>query len=140
MNVGQAANVLHLTGQNGGGTFDKDGVLQRFDQGYMVGGIVPSHVIAPSPNLWPSDYVEAIRTFAREHRALLSQDFYYLGTWKDEVGRLHLDISEHLADRHDAIIKGMGRNELAIWDNAASTEVMLLAYRQAVIDFDRAQN
>lgn len=49
----------------------------------------------------------------------------YIGTWKDEDGSVHVDAVNWTADRSQAVLWGLERDELAIWDVAANAEIRL---------------
>ena len=132
MNLGQATNVYLDTFKQGGGSYLPNGKRRDFQRGYLVGGVVPSRVLNKSVTRWPSEYVDAIQEFAREHRALLAQPGYYLGTWVNN-GDLHLDVSQIVLNRVDAIGLGLSRQELAIWDVENGSEVELQRFREAVV-------
>ena len=128
-----ASNVIMHTGHNGGGSFTTDGELVAFEDGFMVGGIVPSKVIDCGRTVWFHEIVTQAQEFARQHRAILAQPWHYLGTWK-QGDLLHLDVSQRVEDGAQALALGVVRKELAIWDNANGCEVSCLPAIQALRD------
>lgn len=131
MNLVQATAVYLDSFKQGGGAYLPNGQRRNFQRGYVVGGIVPSRVLAKSVARWPSEYVDAIQEFCKLHRALLAQPGHYLGTWVDD-GDLHLDVSQIVLNRVDAIGLGLSRQELAIWSVEKNEAISLQRFREAV--------
>lgn len=95
--------------------------VDRFDSGYVVGGVVPSLVLDPSS---PTDTVaREIAQWVHAHAdAIATADS--VGWWTDTVdGRVHVDASDIVADRDEALAIGRARGEIALWDIAADTEL-----------------
>jgi hypothetical protein len=61
---------------------------------------------------------QIIRDFSKRNSDLLSQDPMHIGSWADETGKVHLDVSENIPDHATAVREGIRRNQMGIWDNA----------------------
>lgn len=126
----QCDRVIRATEERGGGTFYPWGTLAdvKHTGGFLVGGIVPSLVFA-----WGEEdktIRQHIKAFIKANRrTFASNALYFLGTWVDEDARCHLDVSEQVYSKYQAIVLGLSRGELAIWDVAADREIDLLPYR-----------
>jgi len=57
-------------------------------------------------------------TYSRTNSDVLQKDSMHLGSWADETGKVHLDVSEKVPSRATAIKLGRARNQMSIWDNA----------------------
>lgn len=131
----QADKVIAYTERHGGGTFWPWGTAADLGKtgGFLVGGIVPSFVFA-----WGEETPVVrrhIKAFANAHAATFKRNAsYYLGTWVDDDNRCHLDVSEQVYSKYQAIVLGLSRGELAIWDVAAGKEIDLLPYRQLLTE------
>ena len=60
---------------------------------------------------------QIIQDFSKRNSDLLSQKEMHIGSWADETGKVHLDVSENIPDRATAIREGSRRNQMSIWDN-----------------------
>jgi hypothetical protein len=92
--------------------------------GYMVGGFVPSLVLAP----------DALRPYATTDAWLtknwsyftVNPRVYYAGVWTDsDTGRIYIDISRNVDTFGEAIALGDLHNEIAIWDVKNGREIRL---------------
>jgi hypothetical protein len=59
-----------------------------------------------------------IRDYARNNSDLLQKPDMHIGSWADETGRTHLDVSQNIPDRATAVQEGRRRNQQGIWDVA----------------------
>lgn len=111
--------AARLTLKNNGGTFTPAGHAVLLRHGYMVGGVVPTHVEVLHDVAQVADTLE---WFAHKHADILESHVTFLGTWIDG-GRVYLDVSQHVVKREDALALGRARGELAIWDCAEGEEI-----------------
>lgn len=114
MNRTQALNILARTLQEGGGTFQNGlDVSDQLESGFVVGGIIPSSVQpADAHNTIVNELIE------------LSDKYSLIGTWLHE-DEIHIDAVEIVDNLEDALALGKARGELAIWDVANATEVVV---------------
>ena len=118
MNRTQALNIIARTLQAGGGTF-RNGfdITDELETGFVVGGKVATSVQpASSRHL-------ALNTIANE-LIELSDNHDLIGTWLHE-GEIHIDVVDILEDKEAALNLGKERGEIAIWDIANATEIMV---------------
>jgi len=59
-----------------------------------------------------------------ENAELLNTENVFLGGWMHK-GEIYLDCSQQIADKRTAIIKGMERGQIAIYDAAKGKEILL---------------
>jgi len=59
-----------------------------------------------------------LRDYARTNADELQKPEMHIGSWGDDTGRVHLDVSENIKDRATAIREGHRRNQQGIWDVA----------------------
>jgi hypothetical protein len=62
--------------------------------------------------------------YIRDNSELLYKEAVYLGGWTNE-GKIYLDCSERIDDLREAIMTGMGRNQLAIFDAVRGVSIEL---------------
>lgn len=114
MNRTQALNIIARTLQAGGGTFQNGrDITDELESGYVVGGVVATSV-------QPEDAHETIANELIE----LSDNHDLIGTWLHE-GEIHIDVVDILEDKEAALNLGKERGEIAIWDIANATEIMV---------------
>lgn len=114
MNRTQALSIIARTLQAGGGTFQNGyDVTDELETGFVVGGVLPS-------SIQPAD---AHNTIANE-LIELSDKHSLIGTWLHD-GEIHIDVVEIIEDRDEALTLGKERGEIAIWDIANATEVVV---------------
>jgi hypothetical protein len=63
----------------------------------------------------PAAFTRELKRFAKEKREQLSNPRMHIGTWKDDEG-VHLDISEVIGSRTEAVNLGAARKQKAIFD------------------------
>ena len=66
---------------------------------------------------------EDLGTFARKNAEVLSDPRAHLGTWKDNAGTTHVDISVIVPDQAEAIALGRQYKQKAIYDFANKTDI-----------------
>ena len=132
---GQAWNldaIVAHTREHGGGTFQLGGLPVTHGNGYLVGGQTISNVCDRGES--DAQLVAALRHFISQRHALLEKPGLFLGTWRDDAGRIHLDVSRHIEDKAEALATAILRKELAIWDVTGQREIVTLAAIQALRD------
>ncbi|WP_029090044.1 hypothetical protein [Brevibacterium album] len=92
--------------------------------GYVVGGLVPSIVLA-EPDQWLPDVQDAV---ARILSDLIVTETVAaaqaVGVWRDsDTGLVYVDASSIIADREDALAVARERGELAVWDRVNGREI-----------------
>jgi hypothetical protein len=119
--------AAELTLKQGGGTFNGEGFVSKPDNGYIVGGVVPSEIIQMGGILTARSLAERLAHFRAKHGVHFSnRTACYVGTWKDGADNIHLDVSEWVPTFKQAIALAVYRKEAAIWDVAAGKEVSTL--------------
>lgn len=114
MNRTQALSIIARTLQAGGGTFQNGyDVTDELESGFVVGGVLPS-------SIQPADAHNTIVNELIE----LSDNHSLIGTWLHE-DEIHIDVVEIVDNLEDALALGKARGELAIWDVANATEVVV---------------
>lgn len=114
MNRTQAFSIIARTLQAGGGTFQNGrDITDELESGFVVGGKVATSV----------QPAEAHNTIANE-LIELSDNHSLIGTWLHD-GEIHIDVVEIIEDRDEALTLGKERGEIAIWDIANATEVVV---------------
>ena len=125
------AVIRHTEAEAGGTFYGFGGPAVRMKGGFMVGGIVPTAIVAWGQT--DNTLVKALQDFTRQHKAALADSNRYLGTWVDDKGLLYIDVSEVVYSKYQAVVLGLSRGELAIWDNRGE-EIDLLPFRQLLCD------
>jgi hypothetical protein len=88
--------------------------------GYMVGGVVPSLILAPEA----AKYSRTDAWIDEHWTKLKASGDVFAGIWTDtETGLVYVDLSERYDDLYTALAVATARGELAIWDVASSKEV-----------------
>jgi hypothetical protein len=92
--------------------------------GYMIGGVVPSKVVA-SADYSRAAVRTAITTFYNQHRAILRKPGHYLGVWHDTEGdgRTWIDISQRTGTLSAAKKIGIERGEKAVFSNRTMNSI-----------------
>jgi len=93
--------------------------------GYMVGGYVPSLVLAG-----PYEYrvYHTTDAWLTRNWHFFSEGLgeYFAGVWTDqETGKIYIDISRNIESLDEAIAVGLNFNEIAIWDVENNREIRL---------------
>jgi hypothetical protein len=96
-------------------------------EGLMVGGIVDELV---TDNLTP----DVVQDFMRQNKSMLDLDETYLGTWVDENGLTHLDVSWDMpnstrANTDAARQAGALTDQISLWDLGHNKEVAVPSSR-----------
>lgn len=90
--------------------------------GYMVALPGHTHQYPDSVMKDKHQLAAAIDRFLMEEREVLDKPGVHLGGWVSD-GKLWLDPSERIADRHEAMKAGKERDQVAIWDVAGGQEI-----------------
>lgn len=125
-------SIAAYTLEHGGGTFKLGGEPINHASGYLVGGQTISNILYP--NEASAQLIAALRHFISQRHALLEKPGLFFGTWRDDTGAIHLDVSRHIGDKAEALATAILRKELAIWDCQQSREIVTLAAIQALRD------
>lgn len=111
--------------QNGGGTFTMVGVPVKHETGYYVGGLVPTSIVGvPEGEHGRTWLADSLKRFVLQHYRAIGHANAYVGTWVHE-GNVHIDGSQWVGDREQALELARARGELAVWDCKAGQEVTL---------------
>jgi hypothetical protein len=117
-----SVEVVETVRANGGGTLHAI-TGQTPSRGYMVGVGSDRAEIVPGEIL---DSLNAtghtIKAFTKQHADLLGLPDYYLGLWLN-AGKLYLDVSQNILDATLAILAGIRRDQIAIWDVVNGCEI-----------------
>ena len=95
------------------GTFSRHNVPIHHHYGFQVGGVVETLVDPTDAQLF--DFIETFRSMAVE---------FYIGSWTDEDGHLHIDVSTWEMRAEAAMVLADVRGETAIWDWQYETALM----------------
>lgn len=110
-------NVLRTIQKNPWGASVKPQTGKSPTTGYMVS--LPGRTQSPTASALSSTQGEGIiRNYARNNSDELQKPAMHIGSWADDTGRVHLDVSENIHDRATAIREGHRRNQQGIWDVA----------------------
>jgi hypothetical protein len=83
--------------------------------GYMVGGALPEYVVElPKKRVRPF-VLQKTTEFVKKHRAEIIRRQLHIGGWIED-GKLYLDGSNRRSLRHEAILMGDDRKQIALWD------------------------
>lgn len=109
-----------------GGTFDPTSLQiieaeHGFGTGMRIEGDPNSEVEVPAAN-FTSD---AVRSYWQQYGPVAAAHDYKLGSWLN-AGIYYMDVSQWYADRIEAINAAIDFVQLAIWDCAASDELLVL--------------
>lgn len=129
-----AIEVIRATELNGGGTFYAfGGKPVVLEEGFMVGGLCRS-VSFP----WGEEDTQTVKRLQSFSKAAApvfkANPLAYLGTWVDDSGVCHLDVSQLVYGKFQAIVTGLQRGERAIWDNSVGEAIDLSYYREALTE------
>ena len=116
-------NFLTEVLTNGGASFNLVTGIFNPNQGYFVS--VPNREVKTT-NLT----AEILADFINTNIDLLSNENYFLGGWV-ENDIVYLDVSEQIFDKRTALVQGINRNQLAIFD-ASNSSVIKLPTRQRI--------
>lgn len=61
---------------------------------------------------------QIISNYARANSDKLNAADMHIGSWNDETGRVHLDVSQNISSRTAAILAGRAQNQKSIYDVA----------------------
>lgn len=107
--------------------FDLLGNHITFKEGYMVGGLIKSHIVNMSDSI--ETIVNAVSSkldellIIRNH--LAKPDNIVIGFWKDENNDIYIDISQNILDKTTSLEVGRERGEKAIYDIINDTSIYL---------------
>lgn len=111
-----------LLSQDEGITITRSGgPVNGLSAGYIVGGRVPTLVLNVRDAL--GDRTLDILTVARWLDSL-ETSITNVGSWVND-GKVYIDAVDHIANHEEAYKTGFSRGEIAIWDCAAQTEIIL---------------
>jgi len=120
MNAYETARILAEMAIEGvDGTVDTfithdDGKEEMPSTGYWVGGIRPSLIFSDKSRVDRGDIAWFVG--GTESR--------YFGSWVDVAdGTIHIDASDHVDNREDALYLAAERGEIAVWDIANESEI-----------------
>ena len=109
-------NVLRVIQKNPWGASVKPQTGEVPRTGYMVS--IPGRTYSTTASeLAGPKGPEIIRGFGSRNADMLQKDNMHIGSWADETGKVHLDVSENIKDRATAHQQGVRRNQMGIWDN-----------------------
>ena len=101
-----------------GATYGVNGREYVGTHGYVVAYGAPATAVIPFADITPADVAGFIG--AHFHDAVRRGD--YFGFWIDG-GNVYLDVVEIERDRESAIVKGIRRNQIAVFDLANGVDV-----------------
>lgn len=92
--------------------------------GYQVGGMRPGHEIPftnPHDEQQQRAVAKAMVAELRSNADIYNNRNIYLGGWYDSrSGNFVIEPSQNISDRSSAILHGVDRNQVSIWDDAAA--------------------
>ena len=98
--------------------------------GYMVAGLdAPALAVSREDvTLWRvTDWVARSLNYLSTQVGMTRSAQTYLGAWRDSAtGTIYFDLSEHHRDRRSAVLAGVARHEVSVWDIAESDEIRTL--------------
>lgn len=110
-------NVLRVIQKNPWGASVKPQTGEVPRTGYMVS--LPGRTYGTtSAELSGPKGTKIINDYSRTNSDVLQHPNAHIGSWADETGKVHLDVSENIKDRATATKLGRQRNQMGIWDNA----------------------
>ena len=127
--LSRAIHLLNYVNEHGGFTLDAgDLVHSELSYGYMVSSVAPPHRIELSKTNNNTTYITSeITTAINKIQSLVTEyniDGWYVGGWIDS-GFLLIEASEHILSLETAIISGRARQQLSIYDNRNSADILL---------------
>lgn len=118
---GKLPGVLDQVEETGGATLSAVGAPVP-DDGYVVSNPEFTQNIPKWDTLPPEDQAAILRDYIKANSAELAKPGAYVGMWKDENGRMALDVNDIVADKEEALDLGRERDQKAIWGLAESEE------------------
>lgn len=117
-----AVQVIESVKENGGGTIHAI-TGQTPTKGFMVAVGKDYAEIAPASVLDSvNDAQKTLGKFTKDHADLLNLPDYFIGLWLN-AGKLYLDVAQNIWDPTIAILAGINRNQIAIWDVVNGCEI-----------------
>lgn len=109
--------IVNLVNLNGGATYN-----------LVTGETNPDHGYGVAVNGYelrvPFIDNDTLAAYALEHAAILTNEDLFLGIWKDG-NEYVIDVTQGIEDKETALITGILRGQLAIWDSANKDEIRL---------------
>lgn len=109
---------------NKGGTFNFSGEPVSFPNGYAV-SVSGFETVTQLEGMSARNFVNLANDLVKKVDGLADPTTHYVGTWVDD-GKLYIDLSVHVEDRDEAIVKAEKAEQLAIWDFALGESVTLV--------------
>ena len=110
-------NFIQSVTTNGGASLNINNGEFNPNKGYFVS-------IAEAENKINDFSGDDLKNYILENAELLNLENVFLGGWMHK-GEIYLDCSQQIADKRTAIIKGMQRGQLAIYDAENGKEISL---------------
>ena len=115
--MGNIRNFIESVTTNGGASLNINSGEFNPTNGYFVSIVGAEKKIS---NFNGDD----LKNYVLENAELLYNTDVFLGGWMHK-GEIYLDCSQQIADKRTAIIKGMERGQIAIYDAAKGKEILL---------------
>ena len=115
--MGNIRNFIESVTTNGGASLNINNGELNPTKGYFVSVVGAEKKIS---NFNGDD----LKNYILENSELLNLENVFLGGWMHK-GEIYLDCSQQIADKRTAIIKGMERGQIAIYDAAKGKEILL---------------
>lgn len=109
-------NVLRVIQKNpwGASVKPQTGVVPK--TGYMVS--LPGRTFSTTAaELSGPKGEKIIRDYARTNADVLVNSNAHIGSWADETGKVHLDVSQNIKSHTTAVRLGRQQNQKSIWNN-----------------------
>ena len=115
--MGNIRNFIESVTTNGGASLNINSGQFNPIEGYFVSIVGAEKKIS---NFNGDD----LKNYVLENAELLYNTDVFLGGWMHK-GEIYLDCSQQITDKRTAIIKGMERGQIAIYDAAKGEEILL---------------
>ena len=106
---------------NAGGTFNFDGEIVSFPDGYAV-SVAGFETVTQLEGMSARNFVNLANDLVKKVDGLADPSTHFIGAWVDG-GNLYIDLSVHIQDKDAALVKASKADQLAIWDFATSESV-----------------
>ena len=117
--MGSINKFIRLVISNGGASYNINSGELNPTNGYLVS-------IADAEKKIRNFDGDDLKNYILKNAELLSVENVFLGGWVHK-GEIYLDCSQRIVNKHEAITKGMRRNQLAIWDAEKEESIFLPA-------------